>query len=80
MKFFSVALISFASSLILHADPSVSNAELSKKLDLILSKIGGLEDRVRNLESESSTVKKEVKLAVASAKEAKAASVNLTIP
>jgi hypothetical protein len=80
MKIFSVAFFSFVSSLILHADPSVSNAELSKKLDLILGKIGGLEDRVSNLESDSLLVKREVKHAAASAKEAKAASADLAIP
>ena len=62
------------------AEESVSNAELSRKLDLILGKVGGLEDRVSHLESESSIVKKEVKQAAASAKEAKAASDNLAIP
>jgi vacuolar-type H+-ATPase subunit I/STV1 len=80
MKIFKVIFLSFASSLLLHANTSVSNADLSKKLDLILGKIGGLEDRVSNLESESSIVKKEVKQAAASAKEAKAASANLAIP
>ena len=80
MKIFKVIFLSFASSLLLYANTSVSNADLSKKLDLILGKIGGLEDRVSNLESESSIVKKEVKQAAASAKEAKAASVNLAIP
>ena len=80
MKIFSVAFFSFASSLTLLADPSVSNAELSQKLDLILSKIGGLEDRVSNLESDSIIVKREVKQAAASAKEAKATSANLAIP
>ena len=80
MKIFSAVFLPFFSSLTLLGESSVSNAELSTKLDLILGKIGGLEDRVSNLESDSSLVKREVKKAAASAKEAKAASANLAIP
>ena len=59
---------------------SVSNAELSRKLDLILGKVGGLEKRVSQLETENKEVKKEVKLATKSAEEAKSATSNLSIP
>ena len=40
------------------AEESVSNAELSRKLDLILGKMGSLEERVGKLESENKEVKK----------------------
>ena len=43
------------------AENQVSNAELSKKLDLILDKVSGLEKRVSKLESENTEVMKEVK-------------------
>ena len=36
---------------------SVSNAELSRKLDLILGKVSGLEERVGKLESDNAKVK-----------------------
>lgn len=38
-------------SIATYAEPDVSNAELSRKLDLVLNKIGGLERRVSELES-----------------------------
>ena len=47
--------------LALNAQNNVSNADLSKKLDLILTKVGGLEQRVSRLESDNAEVKKEVK-------------------
>jgi hypothetical protein len=62
------------------AEESVSNAELSRKLDLILGKVGGLEERVGKLESDNKSVKKEVRLATKSATEAKSANSNLSIP
>ncbi|MEK9773658.1 MAG: hypothetical protein VW576_08845 [Opitutae bacterium] len=62
------------------AEESVSNAELSRKLDLILGKVGGLEERVGKLESENKEVKKEVKQAAQSAQEAKSATNALQIP
>jgi hypothetical protein len=62
------------------AEESVSNAELSRKLDLILGKVGGLEERVGKLETENKAVKKEVKQAAKSAEEAKSATSNLSIP
>ena len=65
---------------LLNAEPAVSNAELSRKLDLILGKVGGLEERVGKLESENKAVKKEVEQIAKSAKEAKTATENLSIP
>ena len=65
---------------LLLADESVSNADLSRKLDLILGKVGGLEERVGKLESENKAVKKEVEQAAKSAEEAKSATENLQIP
>ena len=62
------------------AEKSVSNAELSRKLDLILVKVGGLEERVGKLETENKEVKKEVEQATKSAEEAKSATSNLSIP
>jgi outer membrane murein-binding lipoprotein Lpp len=64
----------------LMAEESVSNAELSRKLDLILGKVGGLEQRVSQLENENKEVKKEVKQAAKSAEEAKSATNSLQIP
>ena len=62
------------------ADDSVSNADLNRKLDLILQKVNGLEERVSRLESENVEVKKEVKEVAKSAKEAKTATQSLQIP
>ena len=59
---------------------AVSNAELSRKLDLILGKVGGLEERVGKLESDNAKVKKEVKQVAQSAEEAKSATNALQIP
>lgn len=66
--------------LVLNAQDHVSNADLSRKLDLILNKVGGLEQRVSKLESDNAEVKKEVKQAAESAEEAKNATKNLAIP
>lgn len=65
---------------LLLAEESVSNAELSRKLDLILGKVGGLEERVGKLESDNKEFKKEVKQAAQSAQEAKSATNSLKIP
>ena len=65
---------------ILFSQDNVSNAELSRKLDLILGKLGGLEERVTKLETDNVEVKKEVKEVAKSAKEAKTANENLSIP
>ena len=70
-------LVSTAS---LFAQNDVSNSDLSKKLDLILGKLGGLEERVTKLETDNAEVKKEVKEVAKSAKEAKNATENLSIP
>ena len=79
MKKFSLSLlVLFSSSL--HGEESVSNAELSRKLDLILGKVGGLEERVGKLESENKAVKREVKQVAESAAEAKNASAAFQIP
>ena len=79
MKKFSLSLLVLLSSS-LFGEESVSNAELSRKLDLILGKVGGLEERVGKLESENKAVKKEVKQVAKSAAEAKTATENLQIP
>ena len=70
----------FLSTSLLNAEPSVSNAELSRKLDLILGKVGGLEERVGKLESENTEVKNDVKAVTKTANEAKSATENLQIP
>ena len=74
------SIVFFFISTILNAQDNVSNAELSKKLDLILGKLGGLEERVTKLETDNVEVKKEVKEVAKSAEEAKTASQNLVIP
>jgi outer membrane murein-binding lipoprotein Lpp len=79
MKKFSLSLLVLLSSS-LQGEESVSNAELSRKLDLILVKVGGLEERVDKLESENKAVKREVKQVAESAAEAKNASAALQIP
>ena len=79
MKKFSLSLLVILSSSLL-GEESVSNAELSRKLDLILGKVGGLEERVGKLESENKAVKQEVKQVAKSAAEAKTATENLQIP
>ena len=63
---------------LLYSQDNVSNEDLSKKLDLILQKIGGLEERVSKLESENTQVKREVEKVVKSAKKAVIASQKLT--
>ncbi len=78
MKLSSIIL--FFISTMLNAQDNVSNAELSKKLDLILGKLGGLEERVTKLETDNVEVKKEVKEVAKSAEEAKATTENLSIP
>jgi vacuolar-type H+-ATPase subunit I/STV1 len=42
------------------AEEKVSHSDLSKKIDLILEKIGGLENRVGQLESDHAKLKKEL--------------------
>lgn len=78
MKYPTIILL-FVSSVV-SAQDNVSNTDLSKKLDLILGKLGGLEERVSKLESDNVEVKKEVKEVAKSAKEAKSATENLSIP
>lgn len=79
MKKFSISLLILLSSLLMGQE-SVSNAELSRKLDLILGKVGGLEERVGKLESENKAVKKEVKQVAKSVDEAKSATASFQIP
>ena len=62
------------------AEDSVSNADLNHKLDLILQKVDGLEERVTLLESDNKEVKQEVEEVAKSAKEAKSATESLQIP
>jgi hypothetical protein len=80
MKFFLSLTFLLTPLTILLAEESVSNAELSRKLDLILGKVGGLEERVGKLETENKAVKKEVRQAAKSAEEAKSATSSLSIP
>ena len=80
MKFILLLTFLVAPLTTLLAEESVSNAELSRKLDLILGKVGGLEERVGKLETENKAVKKEVRQAAKSAEEAKSATSNLQIP
>jgi hypothetical protein len=78
MKLFYIIL--FFVSTFLSAQNEVSNSDLSNKLDLILGKLGGLEERVTKLETDNVEVKKEVKKVAKSAKESKTATENLSIP
>ena len=71
-------LILASTSLI--AEDTVSNAELARKLDLILDKVNGLEERVAKLESANSEVKKEIKAVQQVAKEAKTATQAISLP
>jgi len=77
---YKLVFLSFILPLALNAQDHVSNSDLSKKLDLILNKVGGLEQRVSKLESDNAEVKKEVKQVAKSATEAKSAAENLSIP
>ena len=67
---FSSFLLTFSS---LFAEETVTNADLARKLDLILSKVNGLEERVSKLENENSEVKKEIQAVQEVAREAKSA-------
>ena len=71
-------ILSLSSSL--SGQNKVSNAELPQKLDLILGKIGYLEERVSKLESDNAELKMEVKKVTRSAEEAKSATNALQIP
>jgi ParB-like chromosome segregation protein Spo0J len=51
------------------AEESFSNAELSRKLNLLLGRVNSLEKRVSNLEGENLVVKKEIKEVAKSANE-----------
>jgi len=79
MKIFLFATF-LGASIILQGQESVSNADLSRKLDLILGKINGLEERVSKLENDNSEVKKEIQAVQKTANEAKTASQVVAIP
>ena len=74
---FSTLLFSFSSLL---AQETVSNADLARKLDLILNKVNGLEKRVSQLENASSEVKKEIQAVQQVATDAKTATQAITLP
>tara|TARA_B100002019_G_scaffold277294_1_gene276956 strand:- start:4218 stop:4757 length:540 start_codon:yes stop_codon:yes gene_type:complete len=80
MRLFAFPFLFLLCNAIIFAEESVSNAELSRKLDLILGKVVGLEERVGKLESDNAEVKKEVKEVAQSAEEAKSATTSLQIP
>lgn len=56
------------------AEDSVSNSDLNRKLDLIINKVGGLEQRISKLESENILVGKKIKQVEKKADEAKSSS------
>jgi len=62
------------------AEDTVSNADLARKLDIILDKVNGLEERVAKLENASSEVKKEIKAVQQVAKDAQTATQAISIP
>ena len=76
----STFLLPFALATTLLAEDSVSNADLSRKLDLILGKVSGLETRVAELEKANSEVKKEMQAVQKTADEAKTASQSIALP
>ena len=76
----SIFLLPIALATSLLAEDSVSNADLSRKLDLILGKVSGLETRVAELEKANSEVKKEMLDVQKTAEEAKTASQTIVLP
>lgn len=75
-----IFLLPFALATTLLSEDSVSNADLSRKLDLILGKVVGLEARVTELEKANSEVKKEMQAVQKTADEAKTASQSIVLP
>ena len=71
MKFLTILVLIIPT--FIFAEEKVSNSDLSRKLDLILEKVGGLENRVIQLESDHAELKKEVG-------QTKAITQNLSIP
>ena len=57
----TITFFHFPCPIVLFGEIQVSKADLSRKLDLILEKVSGLEKRVAELESESASVQQEVK-------------------
>lgn len=76
----SIFLLPFAIVTSLLAEDSVSNADLARKLDLILGKVSGLEQRVAQLEKANSEVKKDMEAVQKTADEAKTASQSIALP
>ncbi|NBS19803.1 MAG: hypothetical protein EBS74_08490, partial [Flavobacteriia bacterium] len=74
MKFFIPLTFLISPLSLLLAEESVSNADLSRKLDLLLGRVNSLEERVSSLEGENLEVKKEIK------EVAKSANESLSIP
>jgi len=72
MKSFCTTLL--LSPIILLAQNGVSNAELNRKLDLILNKFGDLEKRVSEIESQNTKINQDLKAVEIKADEAKTAS------
>ena len=79
MKVIILSTFIFASTSLL-AEDTVSNADLARKLDLILDKVNGLEERVAKLENDNSEVKKEIKAVQQVAKEVKSATQAISLP
>lgn len=79
MKAIILSIFIFVSTS-LTAEDSVSNAELGRKLDLILSKVNELEERVANLENANSEVKKEIEGIQQFTKDAKTATKAISLP
>jgi hypothetical protein len=79
MKIFFTTLL--LTPIILLAQNGASNAELNKKLDLILNKFGDLEKRVTAIESQNTKINQDLKAVEIKAEDAKTASVsNIFIP
>ena len=72
MKLFCTTLL--LSPIILLAQNGVSNAELNRKLDLILNKFSDLEQRVTAIESQNTKINQDLKAVEIKADEAKTAS------
>ena len=74
MKF--LKLIPLLLPSIIFAQDKISNDELNRKLDLILSNLNSLEERVKKIESKSGQISKDLKKVEKKAEEAKTLSEN----
>lgn len=72
MKIFCTSLL--IAPMILLAQNGVSNAELTRKLDLILNKFSDLEQRVTAIESQNTKINQDLKAVEIKADQAKIAS------